>query len=265
MLEVPRQRRHCRQGQAARRQHRQQVPRQHPRQGAQGRGPGFGAHLQQLPRIAQHPRQGRSREPHQPRQHSEYVRKLPQGRERGLPQWPARQIAAGRQHGGARLHRLPYGAWHPAARIGQIPGRRHQGMRHLPLGLPGDVPGHVPRSGDGVGLRKNGDLRFVPRRARCAARVESRVEGVAAESAENLPDMPRGCVGQLRELRPARQPARQNTQPAVLLRRPVHGIAALRRVRILRHSHGVLVLSRAAREDRRSRRSTGSGNGGEKH
>ena len=45
----------------------EQVPRQHPRQGAQGRGAGVGADVHELPRRAQHPRQGRSGEPHESR------------------------------------------------------------------------------------------------------------------------------------------------------------------------------------------------------
>ena len=215
--------------------------------------------------VAQHPRQGRRGEPHQPRQHPGNVRQLPQAGERRLPRGPARQAAAGRQHGGAGLHRLPLGARHPAARIGQVPGRRDRGMRHVPLGLPEDLPRHVPRTGDGARVCAHGHLRFLPRRARRAAGVESGVEGVAAEPAEDVPAVPRRRIGQLRELRPAREPARQGTQPALLLRRPVHGAAALRRVRVLRHSYAVLVLPRGREKFTRTRPAADSGNHGEKH
>ena len=86
-------------GQAPRRQRRQQVPRQHPRQGAEGRGAGFGADVHELPRRARHPREGRREEPHQPREHPGNLRHLPQARERGVPRGIARQAAAGRQPG----------------------------------------------------------------------------------------------------------------------------------------------------------------------
>ena len=174
VLQVPWQRRHRRQGQAARRQRRHQVPRQHPRQGAEGRGAGFGADVHELPRRTRHPREVRGKEPHQPREHPGHLRHLPQAGERRLPRRQARQAAAGRQHGRARLHRLPLGARHPAARNGQVPDRRHQGMRHLPRRVPGDLPRHVPRPGDGARLCAHGDLRVVPRRARRAARRRTR-------------------------------------------------------------------------------------------
>ena len=78
VLEVPRQRRHGRDGQDAGRQHRQQVSRQHPRQGVEGRCARLGADLQQLPRLAQHPSEGRREEPHQSRDGSADLRHLPQ-------------------------------------------------------------------------------------------------------------------------------------------------------------------------------------------
>ena len=57
------------------------------------------------------------------------------------------------------------------------------------------VPRHLPWPGDGARLLADGNLRVVPRRARGAARIESRVEGVEAEPARDVPAMPRRRVG----------------------------------------------------------------------
>ncbi len=58
--------------------------------------------------------------------------------------------------------------------VRELPDRGDQGVRHLPLRLPVDVPRHVPRSGHRARLRADGDLRIVPRRARRAAGVRIR-------------------------------------------------------------------------------------------
>ncbi len=269
VLDLPRQRRHGCDGQTARREHRRQVPRQHPRQGAAGRCAGLRAHLHQLPRRPRHSPQGRCGESHSSRQNPGHLRHVSQAGARGLRRRHARQTAPGRHPGRAGLHRLPLRAQHRAARHAEIPDRGDQGVRHLSRRLPCDVSRHVPRPGHGARLLAGGDVRLLPRRARGAAGVESRIEGVGAEPGYDLPGLPSGCERELRQLRSAREQARQGAQSALLVRGQVHGDPALRRVRVLRRPHHVVVLQgstgqAAARQEARAtaRRGTdGDGDG----
>ena len=80
MLSLPWQRETMAKGETPERQHRQQIPRQHPRQGAAGRRAGLCADLHELPRRAQHSRQERTGKPDEPREGARYLRRLPQGR-----------------------------------------------------------------------------------------------------------------------------------------------------------------------------------------
>ena len=78
MRQMSRKRCDGREGEAARRQHRQPVPRQHSWQGADGRGSGVRPDLHELPWRAYDPRQIRSRERNESGAHSGYLRQLPQ-------------------------------------------------------------------------------------------------------------------------------------------------------------------------------------------
>ncbi len=214
--QVPRQRRDGGERQAAGRQHRHPVPRQHSRQGADRRRGGLRPDVHELPRRPHDPREIRRRQRDQSGAHPGHVRHLPPEGAGAVRDEPARQDAAGRQPGRARLQRLPQRASHPAAYGRELPDRGDQGMRQLPFGPPVDLSRHVPRPGHGARVRAHGDLRVVSRLARDPARVQSGVDGLRAESAQDLPEVSRRRHRELRQLRPAREPARSRGQPALL-------------------------------------------------
>ncbi len=67
-----------------------------------------------------------------------------------------------------------------------------------------------------------------------------------------------GAERAVRELRPAREPPRPRAQPVLLLRGEVHGVAADRRVRLLRPAHGPVVRTTRRRPLRSARPTEGT-------
>ena len=257
LRDVPRQRRRRRQGQAARRQHRRQVPRQHPRQGARRArrrdrrrpAPTATARTTSAPRPTRTSRTSRA-------QHPGHLRQLPQAAS-------ARRTCKG-MHGKLRQDGMLAAPGctdcHSAHAIQQHDTPKFQtdgdqGVRHLPRRLHRDLPRHVPRPGDGARLRADGDLRVLPRRARGAAGVEPGVEGVDAEPAQDLPGSATpGASANFASFDPHANRHDKARDPLYYYAAHVHGAAAVRRVRVLRHPHDALALPRA-----RARSSCASG------
>ena len=225
------------------------VPRQHPRQGAEGRGAGLGADLQQLSRLAQHPAEEGQGEPDQPAQDSRDLRHVPQAGARGIPGRQARQAQPGRRHQRPELRGLPFGARHPAGDVSswQLDVVRECGTCHV---------NRIETYRDTFHGQVT-SLGFV-RVATCAAchgahdirpGVGSAVHGEQAEPREDLRGLPpRGIAANFASFDPHANRHDKNRDPALLLGRQVHGAAAARRVQLLRHPHRLVVLPRGRRQ-----------------
>ena len=237
LLEVPRQRRLCREGPTARRQRGQEVSTTASTAScwpARRRRTRLGAGVHRLPRHARHSRQGRPGEPRQPRPRARNLRQLPRRDPRQVHRRPARQAAPAGHDRSPRLQRLPHartrssGTTCPSS--SSTPSRNAATATRITSTSYRDTfHGKVTNLGYtqvATCAACHGAHEMLP-----ASNPASKVS--ARQSAQDLPGLPPGRQRQFRRLGPTRQQAQPRAQSALLLRCAFHGSAAGGRVRIL--------------------------------